>query len=67
VQVAPGEVAATSVALAPCATDAGRLVTPTEREPVGVVTTGVAGGSVTSAVGVAVAAGFVGELTSAMP
>jgi hypothetical protein len=46
-QVAPGEVVATSVAFAFGPTDAGRLVMLTESEAIGgAVTTGVAGGAV---------------------
>jgi hypothetical protein len=71
-QLAPGEVTAISVALAPCPIDAGRLVMRTENEVTGGdVTTGVEGCAVTRAVGAAVAAavvaGFVGELVSAIP
>jgi hypothetical protein len=48
--VAPGDVTATSVALAPCLTDAGRLVMRTDREAAGealgsLLATGVADGS----------------------
>jgi len=75
--VAPGDVTATSVALAPWLTDAGRLVMWTESEATGgEVTMGVAGGAVlggvvlggavTAVVGAAVAAGFVEEAPSGM-
>jgi hypothetical protein len=64
-QVAPGDVWATSVALAPCPTEAGRLVMLTESE-VGAVTTdvAVAVGAVVRAAAVAV---FVGTLVKAIP
>lgn len=65
--VAPGEVRADSVALAPGLTDAGRLVMLTESEATGgAVRIGVVGAEVTRAVGATVAAGFVGETPSGM-
>jgi type IV secretory pathway TrbL component len=68
VQVAPGDVVALRVALAPGATDVGSAVMVTKREAAGgAVTAGVVGAEVTRAVGAAVAAAFVGEAPSGMP
>ena len=65
-QVAPGEVAAVMVALAPGAIDAGKLVMVTVRVADGAVATGEAA-AVGAAVGATTMAGFVAELVSAMP